>query len=208
MPHPAVSKPSAPFYKPKTRKTTPAYTPTKIPGYRTQGLGGHDVEAGCTEDSVKGGHITEENHVPGILEVTKEIVQVIIDRTSQRFEKVESDIHAGRMAILQETADKLGEMRSERYVHIASTCWTPRPMPPTSVDRFNTLIDLELEYASYHRKIIDGLEEFIKTTDDNSNKINDIIKNHDRHSLSKRFPASLFPTSLPAILSKPDSSFG
>ncbi|KAF8892601.1 hypothetical protein BD779DRAFT_1784199 [Infundibulicybe gibba] len=194
MPHLTVSKLSAPSYKPKTRKSPPAYTPTKIPGYRTQGLGGHDVEAGYAEGRVKEGHrtrhITKENHVPRILEVINEIVQVIVDRTSQRFEKVESDIHAGRMAILQETADKLREMRSE------------------SVDHFNTLIDLELEYASYHRKIIDGLEEFIKTTDDNSNNINDLIKNHDRHSLSKRFPTSLFPTSLPAILSKPDSLLG
>lgn len=61
-----------------------------------------------------------------------------------------------------------------------------------SVGHFNALVDLEEEYATSRRKIVAGFEDIHKITQDIDNHLQNIIRDHDRQSLSKQFPNSWF----------------
>lgn len=61
---------------------------------------------------------------------------------------------------------------------------------------FNTLVDLEEEYAGYHRKIILGMDDMHKSAEVMANALGQIVQHHDRRTLSKKLPTTLF--ALPA----------
>ena len=71
-----------------------------------------------------------------------------------------------------------------------------------SVVRFNALVDLEEEYAAYRRKVVDGFEDLQKINQEISQHLRQIIQDHDRHTLSKKFPITL-SSPLPSILLNP-----
>ncbi|KAJ6499715.1 hypothetical protein C8R47DRAFT_1317619 [Mycena vitilis] len=70
-----------------------------------------------------------------------------------------------------------------------------------SEGHFNNLVDLQEEYAAYHRKIILGIVDMQESAEVMSNTLGQIIQHHDRHSLSKKLPTTMFK--LPPILRKP-----
>lgn len=65
---------------------------------------------------------------------------------------------------------------------------------------FNSFIDLETEYASSRRGMVDDFDDTLKANKDITRQITQIVQEHDRHSLSKKFPKSLlaFPAALAA----------
>ncbi|KAJ7770528.1 hypothetical protein B0H16DRAFT_1881531 [Mycena metata] len=130
---------------------------------------------------------TKRSYSPmqGIVEILSEIQTVVVERISRRFDDVQSDVRAGRDAILRGAAENLESMCGESEAH------------------FNTLVDLEEEYAAYHRKIIAGWDDMHKSTAAMSKALGQIIQQHDRHSLSKKLPPTMF--TVPAILRKPIS---
>ncbi|KAJ7039833.1 hypothetical protein C8F04DRAFT_1231237 [Mycena alexandri] len=121
----------------------------------------------------------------GIVEILGEIQTVVIERISRRFDDVQSDVRAGRDAILRGAAENLESMCAESEAH------------------FNTLVDFEEEYAAYHRKIIMGWDDMHNSAEAMSKALGQIIQQHDRHSLSKKLPPTMF--TVPAILRKPIS---
>jgi hypothetical protein len=70
-----------------------------------------------------------------------------------------------------------------------------------SEGHFNTLVDLEEDYAAYHRKIILSIDEMQKSAEVMSSALGRIVQHHDRRSLSKKLPTTLF--TLPSILRNP-----
>jgi hypothetical protein len=65
------------------------------------------------------------------------------------------------------------------------------------------LIDLEEEYASHQRGIIDGFDELAKASQDISHSLTETIQEHNRNSLSRKLPNKLFASSLSAVLLNP-----
>jgi hypothetical protein len=71
----------------------------------------------------------------------------------------------------------------------------------TSEGHFNKLVDLEEEYSGYHRKIIVGIDDVHKSTEVLAKALGQIIQYHDRRTLSKKLPPTLF--TLPTIVRNP-----
>ncbi|KAF7350466.1 hypothetical protein MVEN_01352100 [Mycena venus] len=118
-----------------------------------------------------------------IIEVLNEIQEVVLEKITQRFDHVRNDVRIGRDSILCGAAANLESMCAESEGH------------------FNTLVDLEEEYAAYHRKIILGIDDMQKSAEVMSNTLGQIIQHHDRRSLSKKLPTTLF--TLPPSLRNP-----
>ncbi|KAJ7484745.1 hypothetical protein FB451DRAFT_1393268 [Mycena latifolia] len=119
----------------------------------------------------------------GILEILNEIQEVVVEKISQRFDHVRKDVRVGRDGILRRAAANLEAMCTESEGH------------------FNTLVDLEEDYAGYHRKIILSLDDMHKSSEVMANALGQIIQHHDRRSLSKKLPTKLF--TLPSIVRNP-----
>ncbi|KAF8189884.1 hypothetical protein K438DRAFT_1763510 [Mycena galopus ATCC 62051] len=115
----------------------------------------------------------------GIIEVLNEIQAVVVEKITQRFDHVKTDVRIGRDTILRGATVNLEAIESH----------------------FNTLVDLEEEYAAYHRKIISGIDDMQKSAEVFSNALGQIVQHHDRRSLSKKLPPTLF--TLPLTLRKP-----
>ncbi|KAJ6571757.1 hypothetical protein B0H19DRAFT_1372736 [Mycena capillaripes] len=157
-----------------------AYEPTPDLGRpaRTFGRGLHKHEADRDHDYKR-----SRSPMQGIFEVLNEINEVVAERISQRFDHVKNDVRIGRDSILRGAAANLEGMCTESEGH------------------FNTLVDLEEEYAAYHRKIIFGIDDMQKSAEVMSNALGQVIQHHDRRSLSKKLPPTMF--TLPSILRNP-----
>lgn len=105
------------------------------------------------------------------------------------------------MSILLETAHDLEKMRIEGFAY--SIISLPFLTSTLSIAHFNTLVDLEEEYASHRRRIIDGFEELARASQDISHSLTETIQEHNRNSLSRKFSNTLFASSLPAVLLNP-----
>jgi len=73
-------------------------------------------------------------------------------------------------------------------------------MHGTSIGYFNALIDLEEEYASYRRNVIDGFDDLSKTTQEITYYLTKMIQENNRNSLSRKFSNTLFASPPPAII--------
>ncbi|KAJ7695477.1 hypothetical protein B0H17DRAFT_1198698 [Mycena rosella] len=119
----------------------------------------------------------------GIFEKLNAIHEAVAENITQRFHRVGKDVRVGRDVILRDAAEKLEAMCSQSEAH------------------FNTLVDLEEDYAKYHRKIITGLDNMHNNSQVLATAVGKIIQQHDRRSLSKKLPTTLF--TLPSILRNP-----
>lgn len=70
-----------------------------------------------------------------------------------------------------------------------------------SVTHFNLFVDIHHEYASYRRGIVEGLEDILNINEEITKQLTQTMENHDRRSLSKKFPKSLL--AMPASLLNP-----
>ncbi|KAK0450663.1 hypothetical protein EV421DRAFT_1167451 [Armillaria borealis] len=112
-----------------------------------------------------------------IIQILGDIQDVIVDKISRRFDHVKTDVRAGRSSILREAAVELKKMQVESMQHC------------------NSLLDFESEYSSYTRNFSNGLEDLHKVNLQITRRIEEVLQTHDRHSLSKVFPALSSPPS-------------
>jgi hypothetical protein len=61
-------------------------------------------------------------------------------------------------------------------------------------------VDLEHNYAMHRQKFVNNFEEIHKIGQEAVKTVEQIVKSHDRNSLSREFPASLLPKTIPSIL--------
>ncbi|KAF9500387.1 hypothetical protein BDN71DRAFT_1585915 [Pleurotus eryngii] len=112
-----------------------------------------------------------------IVATLKEIHEVIVQRVYERFDGVTKEVREGRDMILHEAAVALEKMRIERVIH------------------FNNIVGLEEEYSEYRRQLTDGLGEVKRGYETMDQQLGQILRDHDKFSLSKKFPTSLFARS-------------
>uniref|UniRef100_A0A0W0FU73 Uncharacterized protein n=1 Tax=Moniliophthora roreri TaxID=221103 RepID=A0A0W0FU73_MONRR len=115
-----------------------------------------------------------------IVEVLNLLLQVLVDKITKRIESVGTEVRIGRDNILREAAVEVENMASE------------------SVACFNALVELESEYSSYRREVMERLEDAHRINTSIVERLGEIVEHHDRNSASKRFPKSLpaLPSSL------------
>ncbi|KAJ6590586.1 hypothetical protein DFH09DRAFT_1358779 [Mycena vulgaris] len=177
---------------PSVRRTNAQFIPTRTAknhAYeRTPDLGRparanldrapHKREGGERDDYKRG-----RSPMQGILEILNEIQEVVVEKLTQRFDNVRNDVRLGRDGILRGAAANLETMRTESESH------------------FNTLVDLEEEYAGYHRKIMLGMDDLHKSTEVMAIALGQVVQHHDRRTLSKKLPTTLF--TIPSIVRNP-----
>lgn len=71
-----------------------------------------------------------------------------------------------------------------------------------SIDQYNHLIELEAEYASFGRKLSHALDDLTVANRNVHTDIEKIIQAHDRGSIVKHIPKSLFGGKLPASIQR------
>jgi len=122
--------------------------------------------------------------IEDIADVLNQINEAILQQLSGRLEGVSRNVRSGRSSLLAEAVTDLENMRS------------------ASVRKFNSLIKLEEEYATFGRNIKSGLADLVKTNQAATEDIRKVIEGHDRGSLIKHMPKSLFNGPFPqSILS-------
>ncbi|KAJ7128046.1 hypothetical protein C8R46DRAFT_1363623 [Mycena filopes] len=168
-----------------TTTTKTAYEPTPDLGRPARTFGRVPLQPKHKAD--RDHDYSKRSHSPmqDIVEILNEIQTVVVANISQRMDRVKSDVRTGRESILRGAAANLESMCAESEAH------------------FNTLVDLEEEYSAYHRKIIAGWDDMKKSTEAMSDVLGQVIQHHDRRSLSKKLPTTMF--TVPAILRKPIS---
>jgi hypothetical protein len=72
-----------------------------------------------------------------------------------------------------------------------------------SIEHFNSLVDIEEEYADYRRNVIDGFGDLNKTTQEICRYLVETVQDSNRNSLSSKFSNTFFTLPLPAIISNP-----
>ena len=65
-----------------------------------------------------------------------------------------------------------------------------------SVVHFNSLVDLEAEYATVGRNVIHGTEDWMKVSQEICRELSAAVETHDRSMLSKKMPATLVSVKL------------
>ena len=65
---------------------------------------------------------------------------------------------------------------------------------------YSEFVETEREYGAIGRKLNHAYEEFNVASDATTANLHNIIHDHDRNSLSRRLPASIFSRRLPAFL--------
>ncbi|KAJ4480536.1 hypothetical protein C8J55DRAFT_560482 [Lentinula edodes] len=122
-----------------------------------------------------GGSIRDEKNaeISDIVEILHDIQEVLITKISNRFDSVKKEVRIGRNSILRAAAADIDKMRAE------------------SAEHFNAMVDLEAEYASFRRYVVQQLEDLCTIDKDVVGRLTEIVQHHDRHGLSKKFPKSL-----------------
>ncbi|KAI0792899.1 hypothetical protein C8Q75DRAFT_751872 [Abortiporus biennis] len=116
--------------------------------------------------------------------ILNEINEVIIAKMSGKFNAVRRDIQIAQEQLLADAASDLSSMRED------------------SIEHFNTLIGVEAEYGTFGRNLTNALEDVVKSHEDVCLKMRKVVEIHDRGSLEKNAPKSLFSKGLPSSLSK------
>ncbi|KAF9264874.1 hypothetical protein L218DRAFT_958048 [Marasmius fiardii PR-910] len=115
----------------------------------------------------------KEKKTADIVDVLNDIQQVLINKVSKRILNVKTEVRAGRDDILRNAAADIEEMRTE-----SASC-------------FNGLFDLDSEYSSYSRVILERLQDVNRINVTISRKLEEVLEHHDRNTLSKSFPKTL-----------------
>lgn len=71
---------------------------------------------------------------------------------------------------------------------------------------YSEFVELEREYGANGRKLNHAHEQFNIASDAVTAKLHNIIRDHDRNSLSRRLPASLFSRPFPTCLQDADEA--
>ena len=71
-----------------------------------------------------------------------------------------------------------------------------------SIDHYNDLIELEAEYATFCRSLAHRLDDAVKADGDTCDRVRKIMETHDRNTLSKKLPSSVFASDIPASIMK------
>jgi hypothetical protein len=71
---------------------------------------------------------------------------------------------------------------------------------------YSEFVELEREYGTNGRKLANAHEQFNIASDAVTAKLHNIIRDHDRNSLSRRLPASIFSRPFPAFLQDTDEA--
>ena len=132
--------------------------------------------------------------------------QVILNNIGCRFEAVRNDIITGRERILCDARGHLEMMQEELWVHIISNIFSLIPRIKCRRTSYSGFVELEREYGAIGRKLNHAHEQFNITSDAVIAKLHNIICDHDRNSLSKRLPASIFSRPVPAFLQDADEA--
>ncbi|KAJ3812528.1 hypothetical protein F5876DRAFT_74736 [Lentinula aff. lateritia] len=111
--------------------------------------------------------------ISDIVEILRDIQEVLITKISNRFDSVKKEVRIGRNSILRAAAADIDKMRAE------------------SAEHFNAMVDLEAEYASFRRYVVQQLEDLCTIDKDVVGRLAEIVQHHDRHGLSKKFPKAL-----------------
>ncbi|KAH9936854.1 uncharacterized protein BXZ73DRAFT_76654 [Epithele typhae] len=148
-------------------------TPSKIPtSIRRKATGFTRTDDEDFEEPVAA-ETRRKDPMEEIIAVLKKINEAVIETLGGKFESVRDDAQAGRMELLQDAAADLDELREE------------------SIEHFNRLVDLEVEYATYGRSIIHGTEDLAHLSHGICGELQAAIEKHDRGMLSGKMPPTL-----------------
>ncbi|KAF8627890.1 hypothetical protein AX15_004187 [Amanita polypyramis BW_CC] len=114
--------------------------------------------------------------IPRIIEVVDKIHELVIDRTARRFDDVRKDIRFAQVKILESTKNDLREMQTE------------------STRNYNEMVDLLKEYTVHEKKMVHAVGQLVDSEMDIIQGIKSIIHQHDRSSLSSKFPKTVLPS--------------
>ncbi|KAF7323918.1 hypothetical protein MKEN_00613200 [Mycena kentingensis (nom. inval.)] len=174
----------SPFPERTRHSVTFADSPSPVvvdPGYAPRGRTSHRY-APYEKEKVRESK-RSKSPMSEMVHILNEINEIVLQRISQRFESVRHDVRVGRDNILRDTAANLERNCVQCEKH------------------FNILVDIEDEYATYHRKIIAGFQDMQQTTAIMSKALGQVIQQHDRRTLAKKIPPTLF--SLPSVVRNP-----
>ncbi|KAI5124503.1 hypothetical protein M0805_003028 [Coniferiporia weirii] len=129
-------------------------------------------------------NLNKESGMEEIATVLNDIHNAIVSNIESKFRGVRSDVRIARDSLLHEAVADLHEMREE------------------SIKHFNNLFSLETEYANFSRKLGAGYEVVTSVNNDICSFIQQTVNMHDRGSLSKNMPQSLFVSALPGSFLK------
>ncbi|KAF7970740.1 hypothetical protein HWV62_23136 [Athelia sp. TMB] len=109
-----------------------------------------------------------------IEEVLLEIHKAMVTKLEKKFEGVKRDVRIARDRILQQAAADF-------------------------VAHYDALVDLQKDYAEHCRKTTQGWEDLEKINQQICQQIDQAIEDHDRNTLSKKFPKSIFSGPIPVF---------
>ncbi|CDO76346.1 hypothetical protein BN946_scf185011.g10 [Trametes cinnabarina] len=121
-----------------------------------------------SEDKPSGGTPMQD-----LMNVMMRLHEVIVANIESKFESVRHGARIGRNELLQNAISDLQDMRAR------------------SVEHFNRLVDLEAEYATAGRGLIQESEDWRKLNGELTVASRPAVERHDRAALSKKFPSSL-----------------
>ncbi|KAJ3009534.1 hypothetical protein NUW54_g2748 [Trametes sanguinea] len=121
---------------------------------------------------------SEEDHhddtpVQDIMRVLMRLHEVVLANIEHKFESVRHSARLSRNELLQSATADLESMRAQRVKH------------------FNMLVDLEAEYATAGRGLIQESEDWAKVNAELARGVKQVVEQHDRAALSKKMPTSL-----------------
>jgi len=120
----------------------------------------------------------DPSSVQDVVDVLDKIHMAIVDRVTGKIKSVKASVQHGRAAFLGEAAADLYSMCAE------------------SAEHFNALVDLENEYGTCSRNLVNGIEDVSRTNGHVRQQVQQAIHSIDRRGLHKKLPNSLFPASL------------
>ncbi|KAF6764908.1 hypothetical protein DFP72DRAFT_325449 [Ephemerocybe angulata] len=109
-----------------------------------------------------------------IPEILGKINEALVDRIQGKFDKTRNEMTLAQLALLEQAADDL------------------RPLSKECAISFNELVDLEEEYATHRRKIMNSIDTFGKTANQAAGTVKQITQDHSRYGLSKKLPPKVF----------------
>jgi len=122
---------------------------------------------------------SKEPGMSDIINVLDSLHNAIIDNIANKSLEVRSDIRAARDALLDDAASDLFCLREESVAHL------------------NNLFAVETEYANFSRSLSNGYEGALTTNRNICELVRQTIGGHDRDSISKKMPRSVFKSRLP-----------
>ncbi|KAI9059054.1 hypothetical protein FKP32DRAFT_1596702 [Trametes sanguinea] len=115
----------------------------------------------------------EDTPVQDIMKALMRIHEVILVNIENKFESVRHSARLSRNELLQNATADLEAMQGQRVEH------------------FNMLVDLEAEYATAGRGLIQESEDWAKVNAELARGVKQVVEKHDRAALSKKMPTSL-----------------